>query len=446
MQMRSEPLDSDVPFFPFPLRAAREPGQYRTTGHRRALYLQINRQAAEILRYADGATPLGVIVDRLARCYPRAGGPAAIRAQALALLRPLSARDMIWWRDRPLEPATVGPPESMFLEITAACNLCCRHCVVGAGAKLRNELPTERWLSLIDELAAYGVTNVAFSGGEPLAHPELRRLVERARAGGMSVQIATNGTLVTPAVARWLREQAADVQVSLDGSCPAIHEAMRLGSDAFARTVAGIKALVDAGLAVTVGTVVTRLNLADIPAIMRLCAELGAAAFRPIPFVPAGRGGHSAALDTTPREMLELTRMVSAARAGAALTITSMEFEEILEGGCPSQQATGAGRGCSGALAYGTITPTGDLLPCHFFSGVRADSVAQRGFVEVWLHSRFLNYFRQLSVADFHGDCPTCPFVGRCGGSCRARNFAQGDLLGSNPACWARETGLGEVA
>jgi radical SAM protein with 4Fe4S-binding SPASM domain len=253
----------------------------------------------------------------------------------------------------------------------------------------------------------------------------------------MTVQVATNGTLVTAELARWLREVEADVQVSLDGSCPAIHDSMRAGSDAFTMAVAGIRALTGAGMAITVGTVVTRANLHDIPAIMALCVELGVVSYRLIPFVPAGRGEHNPTLEVTPHEMRRLTREIHARRTSSQLNIAPMEFEETLDGSfCPDPRNVTPERGCSGALAYGTITPTGELLPCHFFEGVRADNVAHRPFAEIWARSRFLNYFRQLDVTDLHGDCPTCPFVGHCGGSCRARNFAKGDLFGSNPGCW----------
>jgi len=122
------------------------------------------------------------------------------------------------------------------------------------------------------------------------------------------------------------------------------------------------------------------------------------------------------------------------------LKIASLEFEDMLDNKpCTYPIDLAQGLGCSGATAYATITPTGQLLPCHFFEGVRADSISSNPFREVWYRSRFLNYFRHLTVADLHGACRDCSWLPSCGGSCRAVNFAKGDLFGSNLACWIAE-------
>jgi len=55
---------------------------------------------------------------------------------------------------------------------------------------------------------------VAFSGGEPLLHPEFFQIAQRVRELGLSIQVATNGTLVTSEVARLLKALDAEVQVT----------------------------------------------------------------------------------------------------------------------------------------------------------------------------------------------------------------------------------------
>lgn len=437
MKMRSEPLKEDVPFFAFPLKPAPEDSQYLVTNHLINRDILINRQAAEVIRLADGETSLGGIVARLAERYPEAGGSDVIYQDVVDLLRYLSQYELIWWREVPVVPMPVGPPVYVFWEITAACNLRCRHCVVSAGKRLAGELPTERCLELVRELAEVGVQSIAFSGGEPLAHPDFRLLAERVHALGMMIQVATNGTLINAEVAAWLKSLGAEVQVSLDGSTPEIHNYMRLGQNAFQRTIDGIKALVEAGHRVTIGTVVTRTNAEDIPSIVELTRELGAARFRLIPFVPKGRGESCIEMELSPHDMKEITQYLHDLRQTIDIEISSLEFEEMLDGElCLLPEQSHQRRGCSGAISYATITPTGEVLPCHFFAGVRADSVASKPFIEVWQRSRFLSYFRHLSASDLHGKCQDCSWLPNCGGGCRAVNFAKGDVLGGNHHCW----------
>jgi radical SAM protein with 4Fe4S-binding SPASM domain len=437
MRLKTNPVDSDVPFFPFPIRKAKENGYYETENHHIAKPIRLNRHAAEVLRLADGQTPLSEIVSRLTERYTNGEGPETIRSQIVDLLRFLTNKELLWWRQVPLEPVPVGPPPSLFWEITSACNLRCLHCVVGAGEKLSQELTTQRCLELAEELAGFGVESVAFSGGEPLMHPDFCVIAERVRNLGMTFQVATNGTLLTPEMARWLRDMDAGVQVSLDGSTPEIHDHMRPGHQAFTRTIAGIRELVAAGHDVMIGTVLSTVNLKDIPSIVKLTGELGAVSFRLIPFVPKGRGEHFANMEVPPHEIKNVVRYLHELRDRTRLNISPLEFEEMLDGGsCMEPVDLKQGLGCSGAVAYATITPTGELLPCHFFEGVRADSVASTPFREVWHRSRFLNYFRHLTVADLHGACRDCSWLAHCGGSCRAVNFAKGDLFGSNLSCW----------
>jgi len=440
MEIRTKPLDSDVPYFPYPIWESSDQHLYCTTNHLVGKLIHLDRQAGEALRLADGETRLADMVSKLVDLYPDAGGRDVIYSRVVDLLRSLSNDEIIWWRDSPLKTISVGPPPSIFWEITAACNLSCRHCVVGAGKKLDGELSTERCLQLAQELAEIGVRSVTFSGGEPLIHPDFRLLAGRVRELGLMVQVSTNGTLVTPEIAYWFRQIGAEIQVSLDGSTPEIHDYMRPGRGAFHKTIAGIEALVAAGHEITIGTVVSTINLADIPSILALAEKLGVARFRLIPFIPKGRGYDNMELEISPFEMKQITQYLHNLRGKTRIKIASLEFENMLSGeSCSDHPDLNQGLGCSGAVAYATLTPTGELLPCHFFEGVRADNVALAPFEEVWYHSRFLNYFRQLVVNDLHGACRDCCWLPSCRGSCRAINYAKGDLFGSNYHCWIAE-------
>lgn len=63
------------------------------------------------------------------------------------------------------------------------------------------------------------------------------------------VALASNGTLVTPEVAKKLHDAGVDyVEVSIDGMDAASHDAMRGISGAFDRSVEGIKNCVAEGI------------------------------------------------------------------------------------------------------------------------------------------------------------------------------------------------------
>lgn len=377
MQMRTNPLDSDVPFFPFNIRPSGDGSHFVTTNHLTAKPIHLNKQAAEILRLTDGETPLSIIIARLVDRYPDAGGPTVIHSQIIDLLRFLTAKELIWWREKPLELLPAEPPSSVFWELTAACNLRCLHCVVSAGLKADKELPTKRCLELIEELADFGLQSIAFSGGEPLLHPDFRLIAEKVRNRGLMIQVATNGTMVTKEIAQWLKELNAEVQVSLDGSIAEIHDYVRPGCGAFAKAVEGIRTLVDTGHEVMIGTVLSTLNANDIPSLISLAETLDVAHFRLIPFVPKGRGESYMNLEVSLSEVKRVVQFLHELRGKTKVNIVALEFEDMLEIKlCADPFDINRHLGCHGAVSYATITPTGELLPCHFFEGVRADNVA----------------------------------------------------------------------
>ena len=92
--------------------------------------------------------------------------------------------------------------------VTRSCNLHCVHCYAAAADRaFVGELSTQEGLRVIDDLADFGTPVVLFSGGEPLSRPDLFTLSRYARDRGLRAVLSTNGTLITPDVAREAKEQ-----------------------------------------------------------------------------------------------------------------------------------------------------------------------------------------------------------------------------------------------
>ena len=68
---------------------------------------------------------------------------------------------------------------AVLLELTYRCNLDCFFCYNDLGKKGR-PVPTERYLSLLEEFKEEGVLVLALSGGEPLMHPGFWEIATRA--------------------------------------------------------------------------------------------------------------------------------------------------------------------------------------------------------------------------------------------------------------------------
>ncbi len=136
------------------------------------------------------------------------------------------------------------PLLAIWANITKACNLRCSYCYFSAGERMTEEMSTEKWLGIIDELAAGGGASVRFIGGEPLLHPDLFRLARRAKDRGMAANLYTNGTLITKSNAKKIAGLFDFVQVSMDG-LEREHDFTR-GQGSFSRTERGAHLFVGA--------------------------------------------------------------------------------------------------------------------------------------------------------------------------------------------------------
>ena len=99
------------------------------------------------------------------------------------------------------------------------CNIDCGYC--NEYDKVSAPVPLETMIARIDRLAGLRTSVVAFSGGEPMLHPDLDALIRRIRARGMMAGLITNGYFLSPARIAALNEAGLDyLQISIDNVEP----------------------------------------------------------------------------------------------------------------------------------------------------------------------------------------------------------------------------------
>lgn len=159
----------------------------------------------------------------------------------------------------------VAPREAL-IRLGFRCNQRCDFCWQERDWPDAPDALYRRW---VDEVAAQGVQEIHFSGGEPTLHRALPDLVRRAAQDhGMSVWLQTNALrLAKPDYLALLRDAGLrGVFVSYHSHRPEVSDAMTRAPGTHALTERGIAACLDAGLAVVLNTVVERRNHQDLPA------------------------------------------------------------------------------------------------------------------------------------------------------------------------------------
>jgi 12,18-didecarboxysiroheme deacetylase len=340
--------------------------------------------------------------------------------------------------------------------VTQRCNLKCEHCYAHATNRATpDELTTDEGKALIDDLAAFGAPVMLFSGGEPLARPDMIDLAEYAVQKGMRAVISTNGTLITEDVTARLKDVGLSyVGVSLDG-LQATNDRFRGVDGAFEAALRGIRACQKVGLKVGLRYTITKYNLPDLPGIFDLLERenIPRACFYHL--VYSGRGGEiiEGDLDSeTARKTVDMIidRTADMAKRGINKEILTVDnhadgaylYMRMLREGNPRAadvlkllQMNG---GNSSGNGIGCVSWDGAVYPDQFWRHHPLGNVRERPFSEIWSDlSNPLVAAMRNKKEHVTGRCVKCQYVDICGGNLRARGeAATGDVWGVDPACY----------
>lgn len=347
--------------------------------------------------------------------------------------------------------------------VTRRCNLKCVHCYAHArDLASPDELSTRQGLAVLDDLAQFGSPVVLFSGGEPLMRPDLLELAGHAVSKGMRAVISTNGTLITPAVARELKTIGLSyVGISLDGMEP-VNDRFRGVKGAFGKALEGIHACQQAGIKVGLRFTMNRLNVEEIPAIFDLLEKLEIPRVCFYHLVYAGRGSKLIEEDLSHEETRKTVDLIidrtddlhQRGKPKEVLTVDNHAdgpylYLRMLKERSPRAekvlQLLKMNEGNSSGRGIGCISWDGSVHADQFWRHLSFGNVQQRPFSEIWTDPA-ITLLQQLKEKKRHvqGRCSRCTWLDICGGNFRVRaEAAAGDLWAPDPACYLDDTEIG---
>jgi len=358
-------------------------------------------------------------------------------------------------------------PRDFDLSLTGKCNLHCHYCFYADEMVGRGDLPASRWLAFFEELKRLGVRNATLSGGEVFMRPDLWELIDALIAARMRYSILTNGTLIAEKTLDQFavgnrRQRLNSIQVSIDGSCAAVHDASR-GAGSFEKAVRGLRLLKEARFPLTVRMTINRHNVTDIENTARLLLDdIGLPSFSTNDAMAMGAGcaqqkdiGLTSA--QRPLAMRELVRVEQmwpgriTASAGS-LALWRM-FNEMEHARATGEKATrwnmGTLSSCGCMFLKLAVHHDGMIVPCNMLAEASLGAIGETPISSIWQDHPLLKEMRgrrKLRMDELPG-CQGCEWTPFCNGGCPATIFSQtGDLYRANPdGCYRRfqeETGM----
>ena len=324
-------------------------------------------------------------------------------------------------------------PLALIAEVTHRCPLHCVYCsnpLELAGTK--TELSTEEWTSVFQQSGTLGMLHAHFTGGEPLARPDLTKLISAARAGGLYTNLITSGIGLDESRLQALVSAGLDhIQISFQDSR---EEAANwiAGAKAHAHKIELSRAIRKYKIAFTVNLVVHRQNLDRLEDMIAFIERLSPERVEIAHTQYYGWAlANRAALLPTRAQLEKAVAIVAAAekRLAGRIRIDSVVPDYYAK--YPKACMGGWGRRLM------LINPAGKVLPCHaaeVLPGLSFENVREKTLAWIWQES---SSFRRFRGEDWMPEpCRSCDRRAEDFGGCRCQAFLlAADAMATDPAC-----------
>jgi len=324
-------------------------------------------------------------------------------------------------------------PLALIAELTHRCPLHCVYCSNPLEMSARaEELPTEIWSRVFQQAARIGVLQADFTGGEPLARPDILELIQAARAAGLYVNLITSGLPLDQTRLAKLIEAGLDhLQLSFQGAREeTAHEIS--GTKSHAHKLRVLEWLKRFRVALTLNFVIHRSNIDQIEQMLQI-AESSSATRVEFAHVQYYGWAYSNRENLLPRRD-QLNRSLEIIKSAEERLRGKIRIESVV----PDYYAKYP-KPCMGGWGRKLmlITPNGDALPCHAaktIPGLRFANVKQTSLSEIWETSDAFEKFR--GEAWMPDPCKTCDrrIIDFGGCRCQALLLA-GDPAATDPVC-----------
>ena len=328
---------------------------------------------------------------------------------------------------------SIPSPLALIAELTHRCPLHCVYCSNPVSLAAReSELSTESWSRVLGEAAELGVLQADFTGGEPLARPDLAEIIRAARGAGLYVNLITSGIPLDEKRLGNLVQAGLDhIQISFQGARQESSIEFA-GTQAQERKLRAIEWIKRQRIALTLNFVIHRQNVDQLEEMLALVEKIGPGR---VEFAHVQYYGWAFA---NVRNLLPTRAQLERSLDVIKLAEERLRGKIRVEYVVPDYYAKYP-KPCMGGWGRKLIliTPAGDVLPCHaagMLPGMTFENVQAQPLRKIWEESGAFQKFRGEEWMP--EPCRSCDRRERDFGGCRCQAFLLAKDAGvTDPVC-----------
>jgi radical SAM protein with 4Fe4S-binding SPASM domain len=321
-------------------------------------------------------------------------------------------------------------------EVTDWCNHRCVHCYNYWRTEGKGKVavtPEFHSISqrIVNEIIENRVFSVTITGGEPLViFSEIYPYLEQLRDAGIQININTNLTLITSAIAKKLLDLGIKgVLTSLIADDPIINDELTSVPGSHKRTVRGIQIAMKNGLDVFVNMVVTQKNLDRVFPTAKYVASLGVTSFSATKAATPGNAPDFSQYRLSQEEFHRMIADLIRAQKELGIKIDSLEFYPPCAFPSVEFAKPFSHRNCTAGRTMCTVGYNGEIRPCSH--APMNYGFVNEGLSAVWQQ---LNPWRTDEMLP--EICKDCSLRFTCGGGCRTEAYVMNkSLMAPDPYC-----------
>lgn len=327
-------------------------------------------------------------------------------------------------REKIEETAGSGRLLSMEIEFNRNCNFNCVYCYNQHDPKGRKELTRDEARDVITQAGELGAKKIIVLGGEPMLYPHIMEMLQFITELGMEVELFTNGTNITGAVAKQLADYKVVVALKMNTSDEKLQDMLSGRPGAYRHIHNAFDNLKKAGYPHTVpmgiSTVICRQNFDELTKIWEWLREQNIDPYFEM-ITPQGNAKKNEMLDVDPVKVKELFE-----------GIAKMDRERYGYDWKPQPPLVGGQ--CLRHQFSCAVNAYGDVLPCVGVT-LPLGNIREAKLKDILKDSEVVQDLRNYRKT-IKGPCGSCEMGDECYGCRGAAYQMTGDYLASDPTCW----------
>ena len=283
---------------------------------------------------------------------------------------------------------------------------------------MKSYLSFEKIKHVIDDAKELGASSISLSGGEPLLHFEILKIIDYIYKQNLSCQVYTSGVVfgvnnkaisIPKKFLKSLKGKVRKLIVNIEAADDKTYdEIMGTSFDGFNLMQDSVRNAVALGIEVEAHVVPMKKNLQQLPKIIALCNDLGISRISFLRLVVQGRAHANKQRILLSKEEENYAKYLIATSAS--------EYHGIIRFGIPFSDCSQR-INCLTGIVKLDVRYDGKVYPCEAFKNdnikkmimVEPDSIYHKSLKDIYENSEYLKQVRRL-LNEFQGidTCETC--------------------------------------